>query len=74
MNDVTQEDLNKDPNNIPIGVEQICAALIDSMGSIEIPVDSLLKDYSNKSIAVNHDDETNSITLTLVDNDQAESE
>ena len=73
-NNITQEEIQNDPNNVPISIEQICAAMINKFGSVEIPVSDLLQNYSDKSIAVNHDDETNMVTLTLVDNTQAENE
>jgi hypothetical protein len=55
-------------NNVPIGIEQICAAIIAKYEKIEVTLDQILSDYSNKSIAVNQDPDTKSVTFSLVDN------
>jgi hypothetical protein len=59
-------------NNINISLEQICASIIETVGAVDVPMETLLKDYSNKSIAVNQDPDTKVIKFTLVDNSQAE--
>jgi hypothetical protein len=55
-------------NNINISIEQICAAILAVTESVEVPLEKLVTDYSNKSIAVNQDPETKTVTFTLVDN------
>ena len=54
--------------NVQISIEQICAAIVALVGPIEVPLEALLTDYSQKSIAINQDDETKALTLTLVEN------
>jgi hypothetical protein len=54
--------------NVQISVEQICAAIISSLGSVEITVENLLTNYQDKSISVNQNEETKSLTFTLVNN------
>jgi hypothetical protein len=63
----TQETTQDPSNNISISIEQICAAILATVGSIEVPLASLVTDYSSKSIAVNQDPETKAITFSLAD-------
>jgi hypothetical protein len=65
------EEINQD-NNTPISIEQICAAIINKIGSIEIELADLVTDYSKKSIAVNQDTETKAVTFTLIDTPETE--
>lgn len=71
--DVNEETIDKD-ENIQINIEQICAAILTQLESIEIPINVLLSDYSNKLIAVNQDDETKSLTFTLIDSESVENQ
>jgi hypothetical protein len=63
----TTETPDMQENNIQISVEQICAAIIKTMGSVEVALEDLITDYSNKSIAVNQDETTKALTFTLSD-------
>jgi len=58
--------------NIPISIEQICAAIITTLGSVSISFANLLADYSGKSISVNQDDETKAVTFGLIDTPEIE--
>ena len=60
--------------NIPISVEQICAAIINIVGPIEVQLNDLMADYSGKSIAVNQDEETKALTFSLVDSPKDKNE
>jgi hypothetical protein len=71
--DVNEETIDKD-ENIQINIEQICAAILTQLESIEIPINVLLSDYSNKLIAVNQDDENKSLTFTLIDSESVENQ
>ena len=53
--------------NVQITVEQICAAIIAHVGSIRLPLETLVANYSDKSIAVNQDETTKAVTFSLVD-------
>ena len=59
--------MTDEQNQIPIGIEQICAAILATIGEVVIPLENLLKDYSSKSIAVNQNEETRELTFNLVD-------
>lgn len=63
-----------DLSNVNITLEQILAAILSSMGTIQITLDDMLKDYSDKRIAVNQDPDSNNLYFELVDINQAESE
>jgi len=66
-------DEKTDLNNVNISIEQIVAAILNKVGKIEITVEDLLLDYSNKNIAVNQNFETQGFIFELVDN-QTETE
>ena len=61
-------------NNVNLGIEQICAAIISTIGEVSIPLENMLKDYSNKSIAVNQNEDTKELTFNLVDIENVEAE
>jgi hypothetical protein len=56
-----------DASNINISIEQICASIINTIGSVEVPIEKLLTNYGGKSIAVNQDPETKAVTFSLAD-------
>ena len=56
-----------DPTNIPIGIEQICAAILEKLGPVEIEIEYILRDYSGKSISVSQDEDSQAITFTLAE-------
>ena len=55
-------------DNVQISVEQICAAIINTLGSIEVTVENLLANYQDQSISVNQNEETKTLTFTLINN------
>ena len=54
--------------NVQISVEQICASIIKTLGSVQVSVEDLLANYQDQSISVNQNEETKTLTFTLVDN------
>ena len=54
--------------NVQISVEQICASIIKTLGSVQVSVEDLLANYQDKSISVNQNEETKTLTFTLIDN------
>jgi hypothetical protein len=56
------------PSNdgINISVEQILAAILSKTGEVNVPLDTLIANYADKTIAVNQL-EDKSVTFTLVD-------
>jgi hypothetical protein len=61
-------------NNVQIQIEQICAAIIAKLGSVEVELNELITDYSKKSISVSQNEDTKAITFTLVDNAEVQAE
>ena len=53
-------------DGINISVEQILAAIINTVGEVNVPLETLINNYSDKTIAVNQL-EDKSVTFTLVD-------
>ena len=43
-------------NNVPISLEQICAAIVKTLGSVEVSLEDLLANYADHSIAVNQNE------------------
>jgi hypothetical protein len=74
--ETTQEAVEAD-GNVQISVEQILASILTTLGSVEVSLENLIKDYSGKNIAVNQDETTKALTFTLADKpeeEQAETE
>ena len=51
---------------VQISVEQILASIL-SLGTVTVPLDKLVANYSGKNIAVNQDPETKDVTFELAD-------
>ena len=64
---VTDASTETAPQNINISIEQICAAILATSDSVEVPLEYLLADYSGKSIAINQDQETKAVTFSIAD-------
>ena len=54
-------------SNVQISVEQICAAILATVGSVEVSLDDLVASYSGKTISVDQDSETKAVTFALAD-------
>jgi hypothetical protein len=54
-------------SNVQISVEQICAAILATAGSIEVPLENLVANYAGKTISVDQDTETKAVTFALAD-------
>jgi hypothetical protein len=69
MTEDTTTDANQaqEENNVQISVEQICAAILATVGSVEVSLENLVANYGNKTIAVNQNEETKAVTFALVD-------
>lgn len=65
--EVTTETQAPEGENVQISLEQICASILKTLGSVEVSLQDLISDYSGKSIAVNQNEETKALTFTLVD-------
>lgn len=55
------------PQNINISIEQICAAILATLGSVEVQLQDLLANYQGKSIAINQNEETKAVTFSIAD-------
>jgi hypothetical protein len=55
------------PSNVNISIEQICAAILTTVTSVEVPLENLLANYGGKVIAINQDDVTKAVTFALAD-------
>jgi hypothetical protein len=65
--EVTTETQAPEGENVQISLEQICASILKTLGSVEVSLQDLISDYSGKSIAVNQNEETKALTFTLAD-------
>jgi hypothetical protein len=68
--EVLETEVAPEGDNVQISVEQICAAIISTIGSVDVPVEKLLANYQDKSISVNQNEETKVLTFTLIDNSE----
>jgi len=59
-------------NNVNLGIEQICAAMINKFGKINIPLNEVIQDFSNKNISVTQDLDTQELVFELVDKETEE--
>ena len=53
--------------NVQISVEQICAAILATVGSVEVSLDNLVANYAGKTIAVDQNPDTKAVTFSLAD-------
>jgi hypothetical protein len=68
------EETNDNINNFNISIEQIIAAILNKLGSVELSVEELLANYSSKSIAVDQNPDSKIIRFELADAPQTENE
>jgi hypothetical protein len=66
-NEVVADATQAEDSNIQISVEQICAAILATIGSVEVALESLVKNYGGKTISVNQNPETKAVTFALAD-------
>ena len=67
---MTDEVTNQDAttqNNIQISVEQICAAILKTVGSVEVSLEDLVSNYGGKTIAIDQNPDTKAVTFALAD-------
>lgn len=60
------EETTQENNGVNISVEQILAAVIATVGETNVPLETLVANYSQKTISVNQL-EDKSVTFALVD-------
>lgn len=68
------EEVREDINNFNISIEQILAAILNKLGSVELSPEELLDNYSSKSIAVDQDPDSKIIRFELAETPQTENE
>lgn len=64
---MTEENIEQLDNNVQISVEQICAAILKTAGSVEVSLEDLVANYSGKTIAVDQNADTKAVTFMLAD-------
>jgi hypothetical protein len=70
MSDETTEQTTDTAKPVDISIEQICAAIINKFGSVELPIEALFTNYGEKSIAVYQNHEEKTVTFKLADNSE----
>lgn len=60
--------------DVPISLEQICAALINKFGPVEMTFAELLSNFNGKAIAIDQDEQNKILTFKLVDAIEQEKE
>jgi hypothetical protein len=64
MSEQTQ-DFETMEQSINIGIEQILASILETLGDVVVPIDTILKNYGDFAVAVNQDLETKALTFRL---------
>jgi len=59
-------------DNMQISVEQICAAIVKTLGTVSVSLEDLIANYQDQSISVNQDPDTKVLTFSLVNNSDIE--
>jgi hypothetical protein len=54
-------------SNVQISVEQICAAILATVGSVEVSLENLVANYAGKTISVDQNPDTKAVTFALAD-------
>lgn len=63
---MTEETTQAQDQGVNISVEQILAAIVATIGDITVPLDKLVANYGDKSIAVNQN-EDKSVVFSLAE-------
>ena len=53
--------------SINIGIEQILASILETLGEVVVPIDTILKNYGDFAVAVDQDLETKALTFKLTE-------
>lgn len=65
--ETTTQPENTTDGNIQISVEQICAAILKTVGSVEVSLEDLVSNYGGKTIAIDQNPDTKAVTFALAD-------
>lgn len=65
---------NENPQNVNISVEQVCAAILATVGPVEVELSTIMGNYAGKSISVNQNEETKALTFSLADAPEIQAE
>lgn len=57
-------------NIVELNLNNVLAGIVKTMGSVVIPIENILADYANQSLAVAFDDDNGLLELSLVDNSE----
>ncbi|MEY4331351.1 MAG: hypothetical protein RLZZ196_89 [Bacteroidota bacterium] len=60
---------NTENKEVNISVEQILASIINTMGTITVPIEKLVENYGDRHVAVNQN-EDRSVEFSLVEKTQ----
>lgn len=57
-------------NIIQLNLNNVLAAIVKTFGGVSIPIDDVLAEYEDKSLAVTFDEDARVLEITLVDNSE----
>lgn len=66
--------MSDEVKNVPVPIEQICAAIVNKFGTIEMTFEELLSNFNGKAIAIDQDEKNKTLTFKLVDVEQEPAE
>jgi len=73
MSEQTQ-DFETMEQSINIGIEQILASILETLGEVVVPIDTILKNYGDFAVAVDQDLETKALTFKLTEKTEDKNE
>lgn len=74
VENTTSEEAQEQPQGINISMEQILAAVLHTTGKVEVSLQDLVKNYSDLSVKVDQDPETQALTFSLEKIEESEIE
>jgi hypothetical protein len=69
MTENTEQTFESIPQNVEIGVEQILASVLATVGPVVVKIDTVISNYGNYQIGVEQDEETKDLIFKLIEKD-----
>jgi len=61
-------------NIVELNLNSVLAGIVKALNGVSVPIDYILADYQNQSLAVSFDEDNRTLELSLVDNTELDVE
>lgn len=61
-------------DTIQLNLNNVLAAIVKNLGTVQVPIDDVISTYENKSLAISFDEDSRMMIMSLVDNSELEEE